>query len=318
MTIFDAACLNLCSLHPTSMKQVVFLSIIFVLFLITCSAQTKEAQKFTEFGFAHYGESSAQMDAVASELLNNPNVKVHIIVYGGENDYPGVSHRYAQRLRVYLIVRGVDAKRIIAIGAGSQKEQHTEIWLVPDGAKPPIPTSVFSSEGIPANQLIQFDEYPFELPNDDDDHDMWDGRYESEFARLGRVAELLKKRSDLRLYIIARAQAVYVYKPIGRKLKDDKRKYIQVRSPKLSDPIGTDRKIANEERRSLIKEFGIQASRIIAIGNGYQELPKSEPEILISDNSHGIAYVGRIIELWLVPKNEPKPILEKILKGSNK
>lgn len=303
-------------MHLTSMKRIVFLSTIFTLFLITCLAQTKEAQKFTEFGFAHYGESSAQMDAVASELVNNPNVEGHIIVYGGENDYPGVSHRYAQRLKVYLVFRGIDAKRIIAIGAGRQKQQHTEIWLVPDGAKPPVPTSVFSSEEIPANQLIKFDEYPFELPNDVD-FDMWDGRYESEFARSGRVAEILKKRSDLRLYIIARSQAVYVYKPIGRKLKDGSRKYIQVRNLKLSDPIGTDKKIANQERRNLIKDYGIAASSVIAVGNGYQTLLKSEPEILSSDNSQGLHYVGRTVELWLVPKKEPEPVLEKILNGSN-
>jgi hypothetical protein len=294
------------------MKRILFLSITFALFLIPCLAQTKEAQKFDEFGEVYYGEASAHMDSVANALINAPNVKAHIIVYAGKDDYLGVSHRYAQRLKVYLAVRGIDIKRITAIGAGRQEKQHTEIWLVPDGATPPVPTSTFASEQIPENQLIKFDEYPIELANDTD-FDMWDGRYESEFARLGRVAELLKKRLDLRLYIVARAQAVYIYKPISRKLKDDKRKYIKVRNRKLSDPLGTDRKIANEERMYLIKELGIEASRIIAIGNGYQQLPKSEPEILSSDNSQGLHYVGRTIELWLVPNNEPKTILNKIL-----
>lgn len=294
------------------MKQSLLITFIFALFLIPCLGQTEEAQKYDEFGLMYYGEASARMGMLASTLIEQPNVKAHIIVYAGKDDYPGVSHRYAERLRVFLIVHGIDAKRVIAIGGGRQEKQCTEIWLVPDGAKPPVPTSTFDSEQIPKNQLIKFDDYPFELPNDED-MDMWDGRYESEFARLGRIAEVLKKRSDLRLYIIGRSQVVYVYKPIGKKLKGDRRKYIQVRSHKLSDPLGTDRKIANEERRSLINEYGIQASRIIAIGNGYQKLPKADSVILASDQSHGLYYVGRSVKLWLVSAKEPKSILNKII-----
>lgn len=271
--------------------------------------------KIDEFGLMHFGEATARMSAVASMLVSEPKLKAHIIVYAGKDNYFGVSNRYAERLRVYLITLGIDAKRVTAIDGGRQEALHTEIWLVPDEVKPPVPISIFDSKQIPENQVIKFDEYPFMLPNDED-RDMWDGKFESEFARLGRLAEVLKKRSDLRLYIIGRSQGVYVYKPIGRKLKDNRRKYIQVRSQKLSDPTGTDRKIANEEKRHLIKEYGIEASRITAIGNGYQKLRNSEPEILSSDDSQGLQYLGRTVELWLVPSNEPKTTLQKILKGS--
>ena len=64
-----------------------------------------------------------------------------------------------------------------------------------------------------------------------------------------------------------------------------------------------------------IKEFGIEPSRITAVGNGYSLFAKSEVEILSRIEARLTSSVAaRNIELWLVPKNELKPVLKTILK----
>ncbi|HEX8286884.1 MAG TPA: hypothetical protein VF556_02755 [Pyrinomonadaceae bacterium] len=293
------------------MKQVLLLLILFILLFVPCLAQTKEATRFAVFDQSYYAEAIAIADAAASTLIETPNFRIYIIVAGHEK-YAGIPHRYANRLRNYLVNhRRIDAKRVVAISGDCQEKQQTEIWLVPDGAKPPHPTCDFSSEKIPANQVTQFDRYTIRFPNEGE-WDVWDGSFEDEFTRLGKVAELLKQRTNLSLYIIARAQGVYEYKPFGKKMSDGKRKYIQVRSRKLSDPLGTDQKIANGERRHLINKHRINPSRIIALGRGYSLLSKPDVQISESDDLTGPAFIARSVELWLVPNNTPKTKLSKI------
>ncbi len=293
------------------MKQVLPKLILLILLFVPCVGQTTEAIRFDVFNQSYYAEAIARMDAAASTLMKTPNLSIYIIVTGHEK-YAGIPHRYGNRLRNYLVdYPGMDAKRIVAIGGACQEEQLTEIWLVPDGANPPVPTCNFSSEKIPANQLTQFDRYKIQFPSEGG-WDVWDGSFEDEFTRLGKVAELLKQRSDLSLYIIARAQGVYEYKPFGKKMSDGKRKYIQVRSRKLSDPVGTDQKIASGEKRYLINKYRLKASRIIALGRGYNSLSKPDEQILDSDDVTGATFIARTVELWLVPKNTPKTKLSKI------
>jgi hypothetical protein len=296
------------------MKQAIFLLIICALIAIPCFAQDAQARKFDEFNQSYYAEARARTINLVSALAQEPDSTAYIIVYTGSQDLVGSGYRFANRLRNYLVSIGTDGKRVVAIAGGRRETQITELWIVPNGAKAPVPTSVFSPEQIPTDQLIKFDSYPVRLPTEGE-WDVWDGIYEDETARLTSIAEVLKKRSDLRLYIVARAQGVYVYKPVSTKLSDGTRKYIQVRSSKLSDPIGFDRKLANTEKAYLIKQFGIEASRIAAVGNGYSLLGKSEPEML-SPNEAKItsSTAARSIELWLVPKNELKPVLKTILK----
>jgi hypothetical protein len=293
------------------MKQVLFPLIHLILFFIPCLGQTTEATRFDVFNQTYFAVATGHMDRVASALMETPNLRAYIIVAGDEK-YPGIPHRYANRLRNYLVnYRRIDANRVVAIGGDCQEAQQTEIWLVPNGAIPPVPTCVSSSMKIPTNQVIQFDRYTIKFSNEGE-WDVWDGIFEDKFTRLGKVGELLKQRSDLRLYIIARAQGVYEYKPFGKKMSDGKQKHIQVRSRNLSDPPGTDRKLASGEKRHLINVYGIKSSRIIALGRGYNLLSKPDVQILDSKDVAGSTFVARTVELWLVPNNTPKTKLSKI------
>jgi hypothetical protein len=271
----------------------------------------ESARKFDEFGYIHYGDASARMDNLAWSLRSESNITAYIIVYAGRDDYRGLSHRYAYRLKNYLVNHEIDPSRVVAIDGGRREKQHTDIWLVPSGATPPAPRLALPVEPIPSRESLKFDEYPIAFPGDED-FDNWDGRYEDPVSRLDAVAALLKEHSDLRLYIIARAQGVYVPRPIRKTFHRGKRQYVHVRSNKLSDPSGTDRRLANEEKRYLIEKHGIEAGRIIAIGHGYNELRKSKSELLSREEAIGSrSYVARTIELWLVPSGAASPTLKR-------
>jgi hypothetical protein len=273
------------------------------------------ARKFDEFGYIHYGDASARMDNVAIFLMNDPSLKTYIIAYAGRDDYPGISHRYAYRLKNYLVSRQIDANRVIAVDGGRREKQYTEIWFVPRGAASPLSTLALTSESIFIAQSTKFDEYPIALSNDED-FDSWDGRYEDAAARLDGVAAIMRKQPDLRVYIIARAQGVYVYKAMSKQLRGGQRWYKRVLSRRWSDPLGTDRKIASKEKSYLVTKQGINESRIIIMGAGYNELPKSKPELLTPEALVTHGYVPRTIELWLVPPGAATPMLNKALKGS--
>ena len=138
----------------------------FIFFVIVCPAQTSEAEKIDEFNQSYYADAVARMDFVAVTLAERPNAKAYIIVYSGNKDYPGSSYRYANRLKNYLLYRRVDGKRVIAVGAGQKDKQITEVWIVPDGAKPPPQTAFFSSDQISADQPTKFDQYTVKLPQE--------------------------------------------------------------------------------------------------------------------------------------------------------
>ncbi len=139
------------------MKQSFLSLILFTLFSAPCLAQTKEAIEFDVFNQAYFADAIARMDAVASTLVNDPNLTAYIIVAGDEK-YAGRTHRYENRLRNYLINhRRMEAKRVVAISGDCKQAQHTEIWLVPDGAKPPVIKCVSSLMSIPANQVTNSD-----------------------------------------------------------------------------------------------------------------------------------------------------------------
>src|SRR5882672_5141992 len=128
--------------------------------------------KFSEFGKVHYGDASARMDNVASALISEPKVKAYIVVYAGRDDYPGLGHRYAYRLKNYLVARQVDSTRIVAVDGGRRENQWTEIWFVPLGAPTPIPSPGLTSQPISDRAPIKFDEYPMAFAGDED-FDTW-------------------------------------------------------------------------------------------------------------------------------------------------
>lgn len=279
--------------------------------LMSISANAQEtripaATLFDEFGDEPYGSSSARLANVGTTLANDPRLRAYIIVYRGQNDPPGKSYRYAQRVKTFLNAQanhfGFAADNVIVIDGGRREKLSQEVWLVPVGVAAPAISPTITDELVLGLEPVLFDEYPMRSERDED-FDSWDGRYEEAPGRLDGFATALKRFPNSRGYIVARSLAVYLLRPIGPRMKTGTRLYRHIRSEKLSDPPGADIRMGQDEKRYLTTNGGVEASRLVVIGCGWGKPPRPGPEELSKDHVYERMYVTRNLELWLVPNS---------------
>lgn len=86
-------------------------------------------------------DMKARLDNLVIELQNDPSTKTYLFAYAGRNSQAGQADRMLARARDYLVnQRGVEASRMILTNGGFREEDSLEVWIVPNGAKPPQPT----------------------------------------------------------------------------------------------------------------------------------------------------------------------------------
>lgn len=130
--------------------------------ILACAANAfaqQEARKFDEMGQLYCDDAKSRLDFFAIQLQQEPGAKGYIIFYGGKDYLRGVYNRKAKRyvdvrllpvrgeaqlriapLKDYLInSRGVEESKIEVIDGGYRQEFTIEFWIVPSGAKPPLP-----------------------------------------------------------------------------------------------------------------------------------------------------------------------------------
>jgi len=141
---------------------------------LECPVTSTTAISKTTFGVSHFefdeygdicsGDEKARLDNLAIELQNNPEFQLYVIFYGGRcysscgYDYPrhrprrprkGEAEARAARIKPYLVnTRGLDPERIFTINGGHRESWTAELWIVPKGAKPPVPTPTVQPEDI--------------------------------------------------------------------------------------------------------------------------------------------------------------------------
>src|ERR1044072_490235 len=80
-------------------------------------AQT--ARKFDEFGDIEASNLIARLDNLAVQVQNEPGSKAFLIVYRTRRDLPGLSNRYANQMRRYLLdAKALPAERIVIVDGG--------------------------------------------------------------------------------------------------------------------------------------------------------------------------------------------------------
>jgi hypothetical protein len=127
------------------------------------------------------------------ELTKEPNTKAVIVAYGGREDNPGKAGRYAARAKNYLVgARGIDPARIVTIDGGRREDFIVELWIVPNGSRPPDPTPTVTVEDDPGDNRL-FDR--FEV-----DCESFSCGYEDDAAHLEGFAAALKKAKVLGVY----------------------------------------------------------------------------------------------------------------------
>jgi hypothetical protein len=107
----------------------------------TCSVQFPvpvECRKFDEFPAISYNDEKARLDNYAIELQNDPSSTAYVIVYPGPKGKPGEVQKHTTRIVDYMVnSRGINAQRIVTLVGPARDELMVELWLCPQGAKPP-------------------------------------------------------------------------------------------------------------------------------------------------------------------------------------
>jgi len=108
----------------------------------TVEKQPPAATKFDSCCSCSYDDQKARLDNFAIELQNDPSATAYIIVFTRPSRRGTKDNASLTRSRDYLVThRGLSASRIVLIDGGYSDYDCLELWMVPQGAKPPIPAS---------------------------------------------------------------------------------------------------------------------------------------------------------------------------------
>jgi hypothetical protein len=210
-------------------------------------AQTSEPLegKFDEFGDIQASDLIARLDNLAIHLQNEPTARGFLIVYRERRDLPGLSNRYAHRMRDYLVnTRGISSERVVTVDGGIASCLTQELWIVsPGGAPKPRPDAYLDSYQPSA---YKFDEHHYNPPREPEGMNYWREPPDELLAYLEAFAQELRKNPKSYGYLIA-------YKSAAR------------------DRASVTQTMLRKERNFLVKEFGIKASRIKTIDGGSRE-----------------------------------------------
>ncbi|HEX8889026.1 MAG TPA: hypothetical protein VF779_07605 [Pyrinomonadaceae bacterium] len=239
-------------------KLIIALSIIGLLPLYSLAqtqTNTQAARKFDEFGDLQFSDLTARLDNFAEQLENEPSAKGFLIVYRARRDLPGLSNRYAQRMKNFLIrSRGLSKDRIVAVDGGATDCFIQELWIVPKGSAPLPRRDAYSRVFEDKDSARKFDEYYFSSPQEKSEVGSFED-IEDEAANLEPFAAALRNESRSQAYIIAYAQAYYLRRP---------------------DPPGVAFKMLKTVRDILIRQYHIASSRIKVVNGGYRKLGQVE------------------------------------------
>jgi hypothetical protein len=96
---------------------------------------------FDECKGCTFDDQKARLDNFGVELQNDPSRRGYIIAYGGRMSPVGQVNKLMSRARDYIVTqRGIDASRLVVVNGGFREQDSVELWIVPSGAAPPVPT----------------------------------------------------------------------------------------------------------------------------------------------------------------------------------
>jgi hypothetical protein len=209
----------------------------------TAQTENSAARLFDEFGDIMASDLIARLDNFAVQIQQDLNVKGFLVVYRTRRDLPGLSNRYAHRMKSYLVnARGLPAERIVTVDGGEASCLTQELWIVPPGAAPKPRADAYGT-GYKTS-VVKFDEHYF----GDDETGYWGNSSEDLLEAFG--LELQKHPKSI-AYLVA---------------------YRGAKGPGQRNPQVALRR----ERNFLVKEFRIKGSRIRTISRGFREWPTME------------------------------------------
>jgi hypothetical protein len=138
--------------------------VIILLFLpILVSSQTLiDTQKIDEWSNTNCDDWMARIEGLAIEVGKDKSSQGYIIFYGGRKNISpyrstfakslprrGEAYARAAVLKSHLInTRKVEGNRIVLVNGGFRETWTVELWVVPKGAIPPLPTPTVKESAI--------------------------------------------------------------------------------------------------------------------------------------------------------------------------
>ena len=96
--------------------------------------------KFDEYYDIARNDEKARLDNYAIELQQQPGSQGYVIVYPSRKADGSAAQARAQRIVDYLVnTRGLDSHRVVTIMGPAREDWLFELWVVPEGAPPPVP-----------------------------------------------------------------------------------------------------------------------------------------------------------------------------------
>ncbi|HRH45848.1 MAG TPA: hypothetical protein PKY82_29670 [Pyrinomonadaceae bacterium] len=243
---------------------------IFLLILIFASTQLAQDGRIDEFGKGNSETLSATLSGLTFSLREKPTAKGYIVIYTDKKTSIGFPIRYGERIKKYLTkVAQIPSERFEIINNGIKDEFITQLWIVPNAGKFPLPESV--KEEIDLTKTVKFDSFNFPHPLDGGCCIIDTFKADEKNASLDKFAQILKENSNLTAYLIFYGQ--YCTRcSVGDVFLDSTKEINH---------------ILRKEKNNLVKKHKIESSRIKTINGGYREWQE--------------------MELWFVPKSEKAP-----------
>ena len=118
------------------------------------AAFSQEPSKIDEFETLSCDDYLGRMDYTISEARKNPSSTIYVLIYEGkelkyneskkkvEQVFPnfGSAKAKIRSIKKWLLHREAPIERFSFVRAGFRENSTVEIWNVPDGALPPVPT----------------------------------------------------------------------------------------------------------------------------------------------------------------------------------
>jgi hypothetical protein len=240
--------------------------------------ESPPAFKFDDFGDVYPTDAAARLDNFANALEELPSSRGFIIVYRSRRDLPGLNSRHLDWMRQYLINnRRLPAERIVGVDGGAASCLAHELWIVQPGAAPKPREDSYPRGLRDPGVARKFDEYHFTILADRLES------YPGEFqGGLEGFATALRKEPRALGYVIAYDGYLRRTQEEGEGRRRRIYQHVEI------DPPGTAWKELRETRVTLVRRYGIPASRIRLVRGGYRR--------------------WRAIEFWIVPPGAEAPV----------
>lgn len=130
------------------MKRNLLLTVLIVLFIIPCAAQrnsqksvsTPKAESFALIPYPDHTEMEIRISGFVKVLRKKPTAKAYVIVYPGGEYQVKLAKALLRRSGEHLKEKRIASSRIVLLEGGFREYNMAELFIVPKGAVPPVPT----------------------------------------------------------------------------------------------------------------------------------------------------------------------------------